>query len=79
MQPIKAFYSRLCHVITHMLSSSFNLQMMGALLLFSQVFESKGIVNLEQRQSLLCHICHVLCKKSRVIINPNRYSIMKCH
>jgi hypothetical protein len=36
-----------------MLSSSFNLQMMGALLLFSQVLESKGIVNPEQRQSLL--------------------------
>jgi hypothetical protein len=53
MQPSKAFYSLLCHVITHMLSSSFNLQTMGALLLFSQVLESKGIVNLEQRQSLL--------------------------
>jgi hypothetical protein len=53
MQPIKAFYSLLCHVITHMLSSSFNLQKMEPLLLFSQVLESKGIVYAKQRQSLL--------------------------
>jgi len=53
MQLIKTFYSLLCHVITHMLSSSFNLQKMEPLLLFFQVLESKGIVNLEQRQILL--------------------------
>jgi hypothetical protein len=53
MQPIKAFYSHLCHVITHRLSSSFNLQKMEPLLLFFKVLESKDIVNPEQRQSLL--------------------------
>jgi len=53
MQPIKNFYSLLCHVITHMLISSFNLEKMEPLLLFSQVLESKGIVNPEQKQSLL--------------------------
>jgi len=53
MQPIKAFYSLLCHVITHMLSSSFNLQKVEPLLLFFQVLESKGIMYPKQRQSLL--------------------------
>jgi hypothetical protein len=50
------------------------------LLLFSQVFclESKGLVNLEQRQSLLC-IYHVFCKKNKAILNSKGYSIMKCH
>jgi hypothetical protein len=53
MQPIKKNYSLLCHVITHRLISSFNLEKMEPLLLFAQVLESKGIVNPEQRQSLL--------------------------
>jgi hypothetical protein len=49
MQPIKIFYSLLCHAIIHMLISSFNPENMEALLLFFQVFclESKDIVNLE--------------------------------
>jgi hypothetical protein len=44
------------------------------LLLFSQVFcsESKGLVNLEQRQSLLC-IYHVFCKKNKAILNSKRF------
>jgi hypothetical protein len=53
MQPIQNFFSLLCHVITLMLISNFNLEKMKPLLLFSQVLESKDIVNPEQRQSLL--------------------------
>jgi hypothetical protein len=53
MQNIFKNYNLLCHVITHMLISNFNLQKMDPLLLFSQVLERKGIVNLEERQSLL--------------------------
>jgi len=37
-QPTKNFYNLLCHAITHMLISSFNLEKMELLLLFSQVF-----------------------------------------
>ncbi len=55
MQPIKNFYNFLCHVITHMLISSFNPEKMKPLLLFPQVFclGNKDIVNPEYRQSLL--------------------------
>jgi hypothetical protein len=47
MQSIKKIYSHLCHAIMDMLISSFNLEKMEPLLLFSQVFslESKSIVN----------------------------------
>jgi hypothetical protein len=53
MQPIKKHYNLLCHVVTHMLISTFNPKKMEPLLLFFQVLESKGIVNPEQKQSLL--------------------------
>ncbi len=51
MQPIKNFYSILCHAIMHMLISSFKPKNMEPLLLFFQVFclESKDIVNLEEK------------------------------
>jgi hypothetical protein len=38
---------------------------MEPLLPFFQVLESKSIVNLEHKQSLLWHTCHILCKKSK--------------